>query len=380
MSPDGALLAPVAAPRPALRLVPRSGLRVADVALFYGERSGGIRTYLDAKRAWTARTGAYEHHVLTPGPHERHDGGRHELPSLRVAMPNGYRVPLGVRALKATLAAIRPDVVLLHDPYWAPLGVTGHAHALGARVVAVHHSSVALNAHGLPAPAWAVAPALRGWFRRAYADVDAVMSAVPTRGDTGRDAAVPLRFGLHPAFRARAGERRGPHVLYAGRLAREKGVFALLDAAAAAHEPYPLHLVGDGPERTRLARHARRLGIAWRVTFGPYVRDPEALRAAYAGARCVVMPGEHETFGLVALEAAASGARVVCCDTAPSAAVVGGLADTFAPGDVAGLARAIDAARHREPDPGRARLLAERASWPAAFAAEHRALRELVAG
>jgi hypothetical protein len=35
-------------------------LRVADVALFYGERSGGIRTYVDAKAARARATGAIE--------------------------------------------------------------------------------------------------------------------------------------------------------------------------------------------------------------------------------------------------------------------------------------------------------------------------------
>lgn len=33
-------------------------LRIADVTMFYGERSGGIRTYLEAKAAYAARTGA----------------------------------------------------------------------------------------------------------------------------------------------------------------------------------------------------------------------------------------------------------------------------------------------------------------------------------
>ena len=60
------------------------------------------------------------------------------------------------------------------------------------------------------------------------------------------------------------------------------------------------------------------------------------------------MPGGYETFGLVGFEAAASGARVVCCETAPSARCVGDLAHTYRPGDVAGLARAI-AARPRAP-------------------------------
>jgi hypothetical protein len=34
-------------------------LRITDVAIFYGERSGGIRTYLEAKAAYAARTGAF---------------------------------------------------------------------------------------------------------------------------------------------------------------------------------------------------------------------------------------------------------------------------------------------------------------------------------
>jgi hypothetical protein len=37
------------------------------VALFYGERSGGIRTYLDAKVEHAQRTGAFEHHLIVPG-------------------------------------------------------------------------------------------------------------------------------------------------------------------------------------------------------------------------------------------------------------------------------------------------------------------------
>ncbi len=52
-------------------------------------------------------------------------------------------------------------------------------------------------------------------------------------------------------------------------------------------------------------------GIEHRVRFEPYVTDRAKLARAYAGAACVVLPGAHETFGLVALEAAACGASVV---------------------------------------------------------------------
>jgi alpha-1,6-mannosyltransferase len=357
----------------------RRHLRIVDVALFYGERSGGIRTYLDAKAAHAAATGAFEHHVVVPGPHERHERGRHELPSLRLAAANGYRVPLGARALGRTLQHLRPDVVLLHDPFWLPLRVTETAHALGATVVAVHHGSAALDAAGMRGPTAAWTAVFRAWLRHAYAPVDAIASVVDPEPDCGRPATLALRMGVHEAFRPQHGVARGDHVLYAGRLAREKGVFQLLEATARAGESWPLRLVGSGPAEEALRRRARALGIERRVAFAPFIADRTRLARAYAEARCVVMPGEHETFGLVGLEAAASGARVVACATAPSAALVGAAAHTFAPGDIDGLASAIARARETQPDPIAAAALSWRSRWPRVFADELADLRELMA-
>ena len=232
---------------PELRLVRPRQLRIVDVALFYGERSGGIRTYLDAKRAVLAADPGADHHVIVPGPQERHDDGWHALPSLRLAAANGYRVPIGVGALKRTLKALSADVVLLHDPFWSVMGVNVVAREGGARVIAVHHTSPAMDAHGLPGPTRAWQPLLRGWFHHAYREVDAVMAADDPWADTGRVATLPLRFGVDEAFRPRPEIARGDHVLYAGRLAREKGIDLLLDAAARSRSPWKLELIGDGP-------------------------------------------------------------------------------------------------------------------------------------
>jgi alpha-1,6-mannosyltransferase len=167
-------------------------------------------------------------------------------------------------------------------------------------------------------------------------------------------------------------------VLYVGRLSREKGVETLLEAAARARDPWPLEIVGTGPLGDALAARARRLGIAQRVSFRPYVSDRRRLARLYAGARCVVMPGPHETFGLVALEAAASGAQTVACRTAPSARVAGDLVATFAPSDSADLLEAIELARATPRDDRAAAALAERCSWPEVFAAELRDLEGLL--
>jgi glycosyltransferase involved in cell wall biosynthesis len=355
-------------------------LRVADVALFYGERSGGIRTYLREKAAYAEQSEAFELHVVVPGRIERHEGGWHELRALRVAASNGYRIPLGIGALKATLRSINPDVVLLHDPFWAPLGVAETAHELGASVIAVHHGSGDLNAAGVPGPRRLYLPAFRTWIRRAYARADGVMSVVDPRRDSGRQASMPLRFGVDPAFRPRPTLPRRPHVLYAGRLGREKGVFELLEAAARSREPWRLHLVGTGPAERALAARARRLAIADRVLFLPWVSDRPRLSRLYAEASCVAMPGAYETFGLVALEAAASGASVVACETAPSAALAGDLTQTFAPGDRTGLLAAIERARRRPPDLRAAAELAAAHTWERAFQEELKDLERLCAG
>jgi alpha-1,6-mannosyltransferase len=356
--------------------VPREPIRIVDVALFYGERSGGIRTYIDAKRRHARACGDVEHHVIVPGPRAAHAPGWHELPSLRLAAANGYRLPIGVGALKGTLTRIRPDVVLLHDPFWNVLGVVEHARSLGALVVAVHHGSSSLDAAGLPGPDELWRRPLRAWMRHACSAVDVVVAAIDTTPDLGRRPDVPLRFGVHAAFLPHPAVARGDHVLYVGRLAREKGIAELLEAAARSRDPWPLKIIGSGPLAARLARRASRPDLAGRVRFAPFQPDPSALAREYAAARCVAMPGAHETFGLVALEAACSGAPVALAGAAPSSRVIGGLGETFAPG---GLLAAVERARARPRDVDGARALVERSSWAAAFAAELADLRRLPA-
>jgi alpha-1,6-mannosyltransferase len=353
-------------------------LRVADVAIFYGERSGGIRTYLEAKAAFAARTNLLEHHLVVPGREGSGDPHRHEQRSLQLAASNGYRVPLGGSGLHATLRALRPEVVLLHDPFWTPRHASRIAHEIGAVVVAVHHSSAALQAAGLPGPHGVYAHALRRWYRRAYVEVDAVMSVVETDLDARRPATLRLRLGLDPAFHPRPDVIRGEHVLYVGRLSREKGLRELLEAAAASSEPWRLVLLGTGPTGDALQERARQLGLGKRVRFDAYLNDRDEVARAYAGARCVVLPGAHETFGLAALEAAACGAPVVTANTTPSAHLLDEFVETFRPGDASDLLRAIEVARRRRPDLRAAAELAARHDWDALLMAEIEDLRRLV--
>lgn len=75
-------------------------------------------------------------------------------------------------------------------------------------------------------------------------------------------------------------------------------------------------IIGDGPERERLAEQARTLGIDTHVQFRHDVASQEELIAHVKAARCFMFPSEREGFGIAALEAIACGTPVITT-TAP---------------------------------------------------------------
>ena len=90
-----------------------------------------------------------------------------------------------------------------------------------------------------------------------------------------------------------------PVFLCVGRVAVEKNLEAFLDLDL----PGTKLIVGDGPARASLA-----LKYPQAVFLG--ARQGEALAEAYAGADVFVFPSKTDTFGLVLLEALASGLPV----------------------------------------------------------------------
>ncbi|MBM7772611.1 glycosyltransferase involved in cell wall biosynthesis/O-antigen/teichoic acid export membrane protein [Actinokineospora baliensis] len=113
-----------------------------------------------------------------------------------------------------------------------------------------------------------------------------------------------------------ASSPRGEDVVFVGRLEiAQKGLDLLLTAfAEQAHRlPGALVLAGTGPDEQRLRDMAAGLGIADRVRFAGWVSGAAKYRLL-AAARVVAVPSRFETFGMVALEAAACGSPVVAFD------------------------------------------------------------------
>lgn len=165
--------------------------------------------------------------------------------------------------------------------------------------------------------------------------------------------------------RAARSEPPPEHLLISpGRLVWEKGHQDVMRALAALRagavpelEAQPrLLVVGTGPERRRLERYARELGIADAVEFAavPYAEMPELyarascmVLASLSSATCSLYLGDpprcfwEEQFGLVLAEAMAACLPIVASSSGAIPEVVGETGAYFSPGDWMGLARAL---------------------------------------
>jgi phosphatidyl-myo-inositol alpha-mannosyltransferase len=182
------------------------------------------------------------------------------------------------------------------------------------------------------------------------------------------------------AFRPlRGGERRPPgppRLLFVGRLEPRNALDTLLDAAAILRQEGReaiVQVVGDGPARRRWQQQARELGLGDSVEWlGARLGDRPRL---YREATVFCAPCVLASFGVILLEALASGTPIVCADNVGFRQVLRyGIPGRFVPPrDPAALATALgnllDQGDLREEWSLRGRALCEeRYGWPAVAA------------
>lgn len=159
----------------------------------------------------------------------------------------------------------------------------------------------------------------------------------------------PARFRPDAVLRATVRTRLGvaPDAFVVGcaaRLVPEKGVDLLLDAAAPLPDTHVL-IIGDGPERRRLAAQANSLGIAGRTEFAGAVESVD-MPAWLNALDVLVLPsrrgrGWAEQFGRVLIEAMACGVPVVGAVSGEIPDVIGSAGLTFPENDARALSAMI---------------------------------------
>jgi glycogen(starch) synthase len=159
-------------------------------------------------------------------------------------------------------------------------------------------------------------------------------------------------------------------VLLVGRLVYEKGFHLALDALA----PLVRRLggvrfviAGTGTAEAELKRQARRLGLTDHGVFLGWVGD-DKLHSLYRVSDLCIVPSIYEPFGLVALEAMASGCLCVVADTGGLREVVpvdGTVGLRFPSRDATALSAVLE--RVLTDDAARAQLVAEAREHVLAF-------------
>ncbi|MGG1556126.1 1,4-alpha-glucan branching protein domain-containing protein [Paenibacillus ferrarius] len=313
------------------------------------------------------------------------------------ALPGGEELPFLDRVFHVNLAftdkafaladqGLRFDVLHAHDwlvgyaaqacgqelrlPLAVTLHATEHGRNRGTLVSPVQHriheleGRLASSADAVIVCSHYMAREVRELFPLDSIPVHVISNGAPTPGavDTARAHTALPRLAAVLDQQAKA---PFPLLVFLGRLVYEKGVHVLLTAfeqVLAAIPEARLVIAGTGPERDALEGRAAQLNE--HVVFTGFIDGEDKLRLLQSASLCI-FPSLYEPFGLVALEAMASGAPLLVSDTGGLAEIVrhGVTGYLSPPGDADKLAAAI---LHLWQHPEQRRELAERAKKAAA--------------
>ena len=356
-------------------------MRIVQLANFYGPRSGGLRTALHHLGAGYSARG-HEVVLVVPGPRSADEvlptGNRRiTVAAPRLPATGGYRAvdPWRVQRL---LERLRPDAIEVSDRLTLR-GLGAWAARRGVPSVVISHERldrllaqfllpdqaarrVADVANARMAAAYDRVVCTTGFAR---AEFDRIGAANVTQVPLGVDLATFSPLHRDRDLRAELSAGADSLLVHCGRLSPEKHPERSIDTVAALSEAghrVRLVVAGDGPRRPALERRAAGLP----VTFVGFVPDRTLLARLLASADVSLAPGPHETFGLSALEALASGTPVVVSASSALPEIIGGSGATaldrpeaFAAG-VTTLLAAEEGTRRAA-----ARTRAEEFSWPA---------------
>jgi alpha-1,6-mannosyltransferase len=316
-------------------------VRVVDVNEFYSPTGGGVRTYLDRKMGIMADLG-HELIVVAPGyddgVEERAGGGRiHWLKAPRLPFDRSYGLFWDPAPVTRLLDTLDPDVVETSSP-WRPAWIVGNWRGRALKVFFAHNDNMAAYAQRWLEDVATAEQVERwcAWYTNYMGRFLGAFDAFVTNGTTLArrharrglkvDAAMPLGIDkgyfsptlrdprLRAALLEQCGLGEDAHLLLGvGRHHPEKRWPTVIDAveAAGAERPVGMILLGDGVARDVLAK---------RIAGSPHIRlyrplyDRLRFAQIMASADALIHGSDQEPFGLVALEAVASGLPLIVPD------------------------------------------------------------------
>lgn len=289
-------------------------VHIADITMFYAPASGGVRTYLDAKHHRLDAVQGVRHSLLIPGASARHEGGVYHVPALPLPFGKGYRFPVRLAPWCNTLRTLKPDLIEVGDPYLTAWAALEARRQLDVPVIGFYHSDLPLLVSNRMGN-W-FTPNVEAYVSKLYGNFDRVLAPSKVMADKLRRLGVrdvhvqPLGVDLEtfnparrdPQVRAELGVADTCRLLiYAGRGSREKNLPVLLECMRQLGRGYHLLLVGSNMPAN----------VPDNVSVIGQFCPPDQVARLMASADLLVHAGDQETFGLVILEAMASGTPVV---------------------------------------------------------------------
>lgn len=209
-----------------------------------------------------------------------------------------------------------PDIVHVHSllyagsvaaeisrKYAVPFVVTEHSSAFASEMISAKGMRIAKNASSIAAKKFAVSGAFANLLNKLIGLKNALWEEIPNIvNEKFCTYALPLKNNGN-LF----------EFINIALMDEKKRQDNILHAFAQTCKSYPnvrLTLGGDGPERCKLEKLARDLGIAEKVKFTGLLSREQVL-AEMAGADAFVLSSRYETFGVVVIEALALGKPVV---------------------------------------------------------------------
>lgn len=344
-------------------------MHIADVTMFYSPSSGGVRTYLEAKRRWLI--GRARHSLIVPDSCRMDQGVIHSVPAPPIPFGNGYRFPLRKRNWVDTLVQLRPDLIEAGDPYVPAWACIEAGQRLGVPVVGFYHSDLPRLVNSRLGH-W-TDPVVDSYIRRLYRHFDRILAPSQVIADKLQHLGVhnvrlqPLGVDTtqfhpqhrDPSLKAELGISEDvPLLIFVGRASREKNIHLLLKAMKLLGNGYHLLLVGPGMPRD----------VPANVSIIHTFTQADRIARYLASSDALIHAGDSETFGLVVLEAMASGIPVIGTRKGAVAELVGPgcglLAETVTAEALAEAARNLFANGHY----GMGRLARKRVeecyAWP----------------
>jgi len=227
-------------------------------------------------------------------------------------------VRAGRRAIRRECAAFRPDV--LHVNWWVPGGVAvWPANAGGRPVVLTSHGTDLFLLDRFPAARRLAGPIFRSATEVTVISTPLVDRVARLGVPRERITVLPMPLTADRFSNPPTGQRDGGRMLFVGRLIERKGAEFAIRAVAELRRKgraARLTVVGDGADRPRLEALVKELGLFRVVELVGALRH-DAVAEQYRTASVLLMPavtdwkGEQEGFGMVLVEAMASGLPVV---------------------------------------------------------------------